>query len=75
MNRKDAISWVWSVVTGLLASETITLAELVGATLALERVGMSQGVASLTLLGAVGRLCGLCPQRAVRGEIDVSSGA
>src|SRR5579859_743632 len=42
MNRMDATGWVWSVVTGMLASQTNTLADLVGAALGVGRVSLAE---------------------------------
>lgn len=42
MNRREATGWVVSVVTGLLTSQTNTLADLVGAALGVGRVSLAQ---------------------------------
>lgn len=42
MNRTEASGWVWSVVVGLLASQTNTLADLVGAALGVGRVSLAE---------------------------------
>lgn len=42
MDRMEAAAWVWSVVTGLLASQTNTLADLVGASLDVGRVSLAE---------------------------------
>lgn len=42
MNRTEATAWVWSVVVGLLASQTKTLADLVGAALGVGRVSLAE---------------------------------
>ena len=52
MNRMDASVWVWSVVSGLLASQTNTLADLVGAALGVGRVSLAEIGRQLTGTGA-----------------------
>jgi DDE family transposase len=42
MDRQDATTWVWSVVVGLLPSQTNTLADLVGAALSVARVSLAE---------------------------------
>ena len=42
MDRRDATAWVWSVIVGLLPSQTNTLADLVGAALSVARVSLAE---------------------------------
>jgi hypothetical protein len=42
MDRKEATAWVWSVIVGLLPSQTNTLADLVGAALGVTRVSLAE---------------------------------
>ena len=42
MNRMEAIQWVWSVCFALRQSQTRTLADLVGAAIAIGRASLAE---------------------------------